>query len=498
MCWIFVFFGVGWTQTLDLKDVVKAIEKNSLELVNNKAQFESLLSEGKSNLAWEYPYLDTEGGTAQENGRIGGEWSAVFLVKPKLWWVNPLLRDSLKSKNMQYQKSHILIRNISFIGVKRIYLTYIATKEKYQYYLTRERNFLQLLGNAKKRLEGGSISRKDYVSFESAYIDSTLASLAVQNELIELQRMLFMILGLDKQGYVSHFEQGVGLNNSLDSLGYSNVTLSNWEIAKDTNVQNVPSQTMSEDLQRRNQTDANLNNIMALQGYNLEILNSNTSDSNLQNQNNNLDKKTSSLALNQQDIVINDLQFNYIEVGRSILEEKLKNSLYTEILDLQAKEYQYLGQYEGRNHWNALEFGAGVNYSLSRYNPTFQLSVPLPVTKKQSHLKAKYMALENGAVSKSMITKKQIAIKAHAYLKELSLQKHYINIAKNNTEVKQHLAELNRLAYETQQVTLFEYITQANAFVDSQIELVNSQIKYINLVAFLEETLGESFTDINN
>ena len=63
--------------------------------------------------------------------------------------------------------------------------------------------------------------------------------------------------------------------------------------------------------------------------------------------------------------------------------------------------------------------------------------------------------------------------------------------------MKQHLAELNRLGYEAQQVTLFEYITQENAFVDSQIELVNSQIKYINLVALLEETLGESFTKID-
>lgn len=104
------------------------------------------------------------------------------------------------------KKNYELIRNLNFIGAKRIYLTYVATKEKYQYYLKREENFLQLLSNAKKRLEGGSISRKDYVSFQSAYIDSTLATIAVRNDLLELQRSLYVILGLKNHEFISHFE----------------------------------------------------------------------------------------------------------------------------------------------------------------------------------------------------------------------------------------------------------------------------------------------------
>ena len=112
-----------------------------------------------------------------------------------------LLKQSLQAKGEQYQKTHNLLRNLNFINAKRIYLTYVATKEKYRYYLKREENFLKLLHIAQKRLEGGSISRKDYVSFEVAYLDSTLASVAVRNELLELQKNLFMFMGLDKQHY---------------------------------------------------------------------------------------------------------------------------------------------------------------------------------------------------------------------------------------------------------------------------------------------------------
>ncbi|TLE01735.1 hypothetical protein LS73_000460 [Helicobacter muridarum] len=235
-------------------------------------------------------------------------------------------------------------------------------------------------------------------------------------------------------------------------------------------------------------------NIMSLQGYNVPTFNQDNNDSsNINNSPNN--SNTTNISTN--DIIIKDLEFSYISTNINNLEDKLVNSLYTEILDLQIKQHQYMGKYEGRNHWDSLEIGAGVNYSLSSYNPAFQVSVPLPITKKQSYLKAKYMSLESGTLARQAITKKQIAIKAKAYLQELSLQREYINLAEKNTQVKQYLAELNRLGYEAQQVTLFEYITQQNAFVDSQIELVNSQIKYIDLVALLEETLGESFTKID-
>ncbi len=421
-------------QSFELQEFVKAIDKNAITLIDNKAQFESMIAERKSSIAWEYPTIEASGNTAKQNGQFGTEWDMALVAKPKLWWVNALLKQSLHTKGEQYQKTHNLLRNINFINAKRIYLTYVATKEKYRYYLKREENFLKLLYIAKKRLEGGSISKKDYVSFQGAYLDSTLASVAVRNELLELQKNLFILMGLDKQHYAH-----IATNKDNTNMIY----------------------TIEQELHSIEDT----------------------------NHDNDIEK--------HDEIIIKGLGFQFINIPQNTLEQKLQSSLYTAILDLQTKEYKTLAQYEGQNLWGNLEVGIGINHSLSSYNPSLQTTIPLPVTKKQSHLKAKYMALESGTLAKTIITKKQIAIKAKAYLQELALQKKYIDIAQQNAQVKQHLAELNRLGYEAQQVTLFEYITQENAFVDSQIALVNSRIKYIDLVALLEETLGESFTKIN-
>ncbi|RDU73187.1 TolC family protein [Helicobacter aurati] len=450
----------GFAQTLEIQDVIKAIEQNSLELIENKAQFESLLAEGRSNLAWQYPFIEANGETTKTNGEHAGEWSAIVFVKPKFWWVNTLLRTSLDNKNKEYQSMHKLLRNISFIEIKRIYLTYIATKEKYKYHLKREANFLQLLNIARKRLVGGSVSRKDFTNFESAYTDSLLTTIAVRNELLELQKSLFIILGLDKKDFISQVEQ-----NSQTLPQPTNILSTN-----DSNDSLAQAQSEEE------------------AGYGLTTQQLTTDH---------LSQDPHSNPIINTDIRIANLHFAYIEPDIDLSAEKLQNSLYTEILDLQAKQHQSMSKYEARNHWDTLELGAGVKYSLSSYNPTLQVSIPLPVTRKQSYLKAKYMSLESGALAKQAITKKQIAIKVKAYIQELALQREYINIAERNTQVKRHLAELNRLGYESQQVTLFEYVTQENAFVDSQIALVNAQIKYIDLVALLEHTLGESFTKIN-
>lgn len=436
LCVIGIFFTYNislFSQTFELQDFLKAIDKNAITLIDNKAQFESMISEGKSGIAWDYPNIETSGNTSNEVG--GAEWDMAITTKPKLWWVNSLLKQSLQAQGQQYKQTHTLLRNLNFINAKRIYLTYVATKEKYRYYLKREENFLKLLHIAKKRLEGGSISKKDYVNFEGAYLDSTLASIAVRNELLELQKNLFMMMGLDKQHY-AHIE------------------------SKQDNA-----------------------SVYAIE-QELHTIESSMNDKDGEHH-------------DHDEIVINGLDFQFIAIPQNILEQKLQSSLYTAILDSQTKQYQSLAKYEGQNLWGNLQVGVGVKYSLSAYNPSLQATIPLPVTKKQSYLKAKYMALESGTLAKNAITKKQIAIKAKAYLRELTLQKKYIDVAKQNTEVKQHLAELNRLGYEAQQVTLFEYITQENAFVDSQIALVNSQIKYIEIVALLEETLGESFTKID-
>ena len=50
-----------------------------------------------------------------------------------------------------------------------------------------------------------------------AYLNSTLASVAVRNELLELQKNLFMFMGLDKQHY-AHISTNKDNTNMLYAI----------------------------------------------------------------------------------------------------------------------------------------------------------------------------------------------------------------------------------------------------------------------------------------
>ena len=129
-CFIFLLIcsKLSIAQTFELADFVKAIEQNSIQLSDNKAQFESMLSEGKSNATWEYPFIEGDWNTTRENNRTSAEWNAALVVKPKLWWVNSLLRESLKTKGMQYQKSHYRVTEIYSILIYLMHLFYVYSE----------------------------------------------------------------------------------------------------------------------------------------------------------------------------------------------------------------------------------------------------------------------------------------------------------------------------------------------------------------------------------
>lgn len=407
-----LLFNLSFSQTFSLSDFKKLLDKNSLQIIDNKANFESMLMQSKSELSYKAPYIETELNTTRHtNGTTTSasvEFSSFLIFTPRLPWVSKMLKESINLTSLQYAKTHSLLSNLNFIGAKRTYLTYMQVKQKYMYYLQRETNFLTLLQNANKRLEAGSISNKDYVSFQSAYFDSNLANIKIKNELIQLQKTLFMSLGLSNQEY----------NISLDS----------------------------------------------------------TNDKN--------------------DITIVWLDFSYLNIDKKTLDDSLNNSLYNEIISLEASNYQSLAKYNARNLFDTLELGAGVNRNAIEYSPNLRVSIPLGITGKNQKLKAKYMALYSGALAKNEITKKNILIKAKAYLKELEMKEKYMKIAQENIQSKKELARLSKLAYEAQQITLFEYISAENAFADSQISFIDSKIEYINILSNLEETIGRSFTEI--
>ena len=187
---------IGANNRLSKQAFFEAVEKNTISLVQNKAQFDSLIEAQKAMNSWDSPYAEIETGFAKNAiGRNELEVTALFMLKPKLPWVQTLLHQSLKLQPEQYQKSYELYKNLAFISAKRLYLTYELTKEKYNVAIAREHNFLSQLQIAKAKLDAGSMSKKDYISFNNSYLDAKLLKMQTQTQLLDLQRMLHQILG---------------------------------------------------------------------------------------------------------------------------------------------------------------------------------------------------------------------------------------------------------------------------------------------------------------
>lgn len=185
------------TQEFSLPQFFKALEYNSISLINDKAQFESLLAEQRSLLSWDYPYVETEVTFANNRGKSEPQTSVLLMLLPKLPWVSSMLHQSLNIKTIEYKKSYSLGKNLAFIAAKRLYLTYKITQEKYNIYTKREDNYRSQLTIAKKKLEAGSMSQKDYINFRNSYLEAKLAKTYIQSTLIDLRKTLEMLLGIE-------------------------------------------------------------------------------------------------------------------------------------------------------------------------------------------------------------------------------------------------------------------------------------------------------------
>lgn len=386
-------------QEFSLSQFIQALERNSISLINDKARFESLLEEQKSLLSWDYPYVETNVVFANNQKKVEPQTSALLMLIPKLPWVSSMLRQSLNIKNIEYKKSYDLSKNLAFIAAKRLYLTYKVTQEKYNIYTKREDNYRSQLAIAKKRLDAGSMSQKDYINFRNSYLEAKLARTYVHSALIDLKKMLEMLLGIE----------------SLKSA---------------------------------------------------------------------------------QDIRVPDLDFDYVKIVAPLLEKMLEHSPYTEIINLQAKDYQTNAKLVNRDRLNSLGFGAGVENANGNTNLTLRFQIPLPITPQNTHLKKKFLALQSGAIAQSQITQRNIKIKTSSYLAQLVNQEKYIQIQKENIANKKQLQEMGKIAYNSQKIGLFEYLAYQNSYMDSLTALADAKLNYINITALLEETLGKTLTNL--
>ncbi|PAF43897.1 TolC family protein [Helicobacter sp. 11S03491-1] len=397
-------------QHISLEEFLKAVERNSIELIGNKAQYESLLEEQKTLMSWDYPYVETDVSIVKNSQGINQpQTTALLMLIPKLPWVSSMLAQSLHIKTIQYKKSYELSKNLTFIAAKRLYLTYVITKEKYDIYTKREDNYRSQLDIAKERLKAGSMSKKDYINFKNSYLESRLAKTNIQSILINLEKTLDTLLGILRP----------------DSNGGNEIFLDQEE-----------------------------------------------------------------------GVSVSGLDFDYIKLEEPALKQILDHSLYVEIIDLSAKDYQTNAKLANRDRLHAFEIGAGIENTNAATNLSLKLQIPLPITPKNTHLKRKYMALESGALGQSEVTKRNIVIKANSYRDQLTNKQKYIEIQKENIANKKLLMDMGKIAYDSQKIGLFEYLAYQNSYMDSLIGLADAKLDYIDTTALLEETLGETLTNI--
>lgn len=430
-----------------------SVEARNVNLIKSKATFASLLESQKAYNSWESPYAEVEGDSTKNGyGRRELEVTALFLLKPKLPWVQTLLHKSLSLQTLQYQKTYNLYKNLAFISAKQLYLTYLITKEKYHIYIHRESNFLSQLQIAQAKLNAGSMSKKDYISFNNAYLDARLLKMRSQTQLLDLQRQLHQILGVEMGEIVLPDEFAESTDSS--QLGTSDSASGGVDFGANG--------ASEYDDYERAQKGANLSRHIEEQ-----------------------------ILSPRRDVVVKGLDFAYAQISLPKARENLNSSLYTEILDLQAKDYKTNAKISSRERFDSIEIGAGVVHAESSDGVKFRVSVPLPFTPKNTHLKRKFLALHSGALAEAQITRTNLAISLDSYYEQLRNKKSYIELQKENIQNKKGLVEMGKIAYEAQKISLFEYLTYQNAYMDSLITLADAKLEYIAIQSMLEETLGE-------
>lgn len=395
-----LFLKLVLSYELSFDQFVTSVEKNSIDLIKSKAQFDAGLQDQKANMSWNSSYLESEISLGKNGNTFGVESTTLFMLAPRLPWVVSMLKQSLQVKTLQYQKNYELLKELSIIGAKRIYLSYLLTKEKYAIYQQREQNFLSQLKIAELKFKLGSVSKKDYVNFKNSYYDVKAARVQTQKELMGLESTLAKILGI---------------------------------------------------------------------------------------------------KLNDREIKVSGLNFTYSFLQEEDIKNLIANSPYLEILALSAKDYGINAKASSYERWDSFQIGAGLQNTtvgnISENQASIRLQLPLPLTKKYDHLKKKYLVLQSATLREGEVTKNNIEVQAQSYFLQLKTKKEFIEVQKESIENKKELVEMGKFAYESQKISLFEYLAYQNAYMDALIKLTEAKMEYVQIQTFLEETLGTAFKE---
>lgn len=165
-------------------------------------------------------------------------------------------------------------------------------------------------------------------------------------------------------------------------------------------------------------------------------------------------------------------------------------NLYSEILGLEADDYEMSAKVISRSQMDSLSFGAGYTFGANSID--FKVIIPFPFTPKASYQQQALLELKSANLRAKEISKRKIKEMAQSYLKELEAQKELISLQKSNEEDNLTLFETMQKGYEAGRISVFEYLNTKNAYLDSRIKMTQEKLNYINLLSNLEENIGES------
>lgn len=129
---------------------------------------------------------------------------------------------------------------------------------------------------------------------------------------------------------------------------------------------------------------------------------------------------------------INNLEFSYL--GDINLENNINNSIYNEILKLDALDYEQSAKIIGMSIMDSMQIGAGYT---------------LPFTSKASHQQQALLELKGAGIRESQITKMQIAQSAKSYKEQLQQQEEVIKLQIQNEQNSKNLFDIMQKGFDT-------------------------------------------------
>lgn len=186
---------------------------------------------------------------------------------------------------------------------------------------------------------------------------------------------------------------------------------------------------------------------------------------------------------------ISNLGFYYVNDNINIT--KLANdSIYNEILKLDGEDYGASAKVAQSSIMEGMQFGAG--YTSGQNSLDFKMIIPLPITPKASHEKQALLELQSANTHSLQISKQRIEQSAIFYKTQLQNIQNNINEQTNNQNDMEELFNIIQKGFSMGAISVFEYISTKNSYLDSKIKTTELKLDYISTLALLEESIGET------